>query len=335
MSSFPPHFEERKDPSEFTPEANAVYTREYNRSLREFVIGRFAEIDIQKVVQDFLGSRDGVSVGHVELVTVGSDGREEKGPASPLESILLLDVPGYNISSDLFGLVDAVNHGLGDLKILDPTSEVKNLALGNVASYRAKAGDFFPSRVIDSVSLTPGEAHLVDRSKILLADEIVQNQRDMLRRKKDRMKKYARTAATGKTRSGGEDLVHFDLDRGEAFLNREQYVNGFKYGPLRFVQTWIMMQVIRVIAESTNPRASVFDVPANIADKLQFLQSGHFIDMSQQQVQDATFLYHYFLWLYHRSEYAFKHHGDHRIFFDSAEVRTRLQQLLSILPKSS
>ncbi|MEK7545042.1 MAG: hypothetical protein AAB551_02830 [Patescibacteria group bacterium] len=332
MSHIQFHTEDRKNPLELTPHENALYTRVHNKSLRDFVINKFREIDFGKIVRQWFLTNKGLDVGVVEFMVVGSDGREEKGPASPLEGVIMIHSPsGVQMSLDLFDLIALVNHDLGDLDILDPSTEVKNTAGGNLIAYRSKPGVYFPSRVIDGLPVVESGEGLIRKAKMATAQEIVRFQKDIIRKKKDRFSVHQRVTRTGKSRSHGEDIVHFDLDAGKAFLDRGKYVNGFKYGPLRFVQTWVMMQVVGAVSRSSDPEAFILELPSNTADKLNFLHGGKFIDFSSGQVSDLISLYHYFLWLYHQSEHAFKYEDRGEIDFDISEVRSSLDALLRVV----
>lgn len=300
---------------------------------------------------------------NVGITVVGSDGRSEKGALSQLELALISDAPKRllednetllkihettiktrkALSSLLQDLVDiempdalltAVQF-LRSTGVIKPQVEVKSLFNDSVYRYGGN-GAIWPSRILDSVPLkvssSSEEMQLLSKRK-LVQEVQGEDHHTIVKGLKKRFDDYKRVARTGFQKFKEKKIKHYNLDSGMMFYNPPQNIGGFKYGPLRLIQSVIELKCIDVIHKlsSTDACAFVTNLPTNTSEKTSYLESYNQGLASIKAQQDLVSHYLYFLWQYHRAEYAFLTSEEVMVPFDSVEAKSRIEDVEKIV----
>lgn len=116
----------------------------------------------------------------------------------------------------------------------DSAVEWKNLSIRSVnyliSGYNGEPYRVWPDRIFDSLMLEGNEHLVIDACK-RIHEEWKSNSviRERLRKN---LKMYLLTNRTGTNNY----KTHFDSSTGEIFFDKQQYIRGLKYGPIRLVQ---------------------------------------------------------------------------------------------------
>ncbi len=308
------------------------YTRLHNRRIQSAVAEELFCIDAVGKIASWVSQETSQEVAkdEVAILVTGSDGREEKGAASALECLVLLN-NNFGVQGQggrILDLIEILNGDFND-KIIDDKSEFKRLGGDSISCFRGESNNYFPSRIIDADYMV-GNRTLLKCAKMETILDIRRNKAKMLERKGDRLTSHRKITRTGKSARGKETKTHFDLDNGIAFYNPEEYINSFKYGPLRLVQVWVIIHIIKALQRVGDDEKFISELPRNVKDKLQFLASNGYLKAHQAELNELIQLYEYFLWLYHQSEYDFVYKNSSTITFDPIEVKNALAMLLKL-----
>ena len=225
------------------------------------------------------------------------------------------------------------------------------------SSYFGDRGNHWPTRIFDSEALTNGSHPLDNILRVKLFEEI------QIARRGKKLKDVERQRANdylqvckGKEWQGqqlqpGQQalsiekgvLTHFDLDRGEAYYDKNYGTASFKYGPLRTVQMFVSAAMLSVLMHGKDAKAQraygmLRKLPRPTAEKLRYLLDGGFIEMDKNaQVERLIENYYFFLQQYHQSEWlhTLGTNGNNIFASDAAsraEVRERLTDLSNDAP---
>ncbi|MFA7685891.1 MAG: hypothetical protein WCX95_03775, partial [Candidatus Gracilibacteria bacterium] len=151
----------------------------------------------------------------------------------------------------------------------------------------------------------------------------------LIERIASRIQGFRKICKTGSSNYKGQEVVHFDLAKGESYYDPSKYIGGFKYGPLRFVQELIIKELVKLIRRSKDLRC-LEDLPKNTMDKLLFLQSEGVLKQNYSAVQELIGIYEYFLWQLHRSQYNYCQQQNEITPVNSVQVEEKLKALLAL-----
>lgn len=273
-----------------------------------------------------------------------------------LEEALLRDPDEVNaFEAELQSLIErnesnitnSITPHLLDTEIFEEEVELKSVHSAHPSNYFNDPEERWSTRIVDATSLTPGPAGLEKALRGKLAAEVQADARSMRRREQDRLKWYRRVC-TGYNNGSGLDLkpgmqkhkadailTHFDLDAGVAFYDRDAKICSFKYGPLRTVQMQISSALLKVLGVRTPESAVAIldELPKNTAEKLLFFSVNNLMNVPQATVQRLIENYHFFLRLYHQSEWNAAMHQSKEFVFgenkdDRSDIKTRLEHLV-------
>ncbi len=244
--------------------------------------------------------------------TVGSDGRKEKGTDSKLEIKVVYRGENHHylfIKGMLSEFINIKNH-----KEIYNITEYKNLK-DEDSIFLAYDNHrlFFPSRVYDSLLIMGDEEiekEVLDRT----LQEIRTYYKKIMKYIRTRINNSKKVILTGKNRIRGEEIVHFDIDKGLLFYsgqnNYDIYSLSTKIGHLRFVQYIVEKRYTKSIKEGWRDiKDVVYHEPKQIVYRLQSLRDSKLLRITQKDVDDLQDTYLYFLRLYHISQYRFKIQG--------------------------
>ncbi len=273
-----------------------------------------------------------------------------------LEKIALYDP--FSLSeaeTTLQGLLEAhhqevmalMKESLLDIGLFEKEMEVKSIHSPDPSGYFNDRNKRWPTRIIDSLSLTPSDAHLDQALRVKLTEEIFQNGKKMHEHEKDRLRDHRRVCTgfesdamklkPGMQRYSAsvEVLQHFDLEQGVAYYDREERIGSFKFGPLRTVQMQISSEIIRLLKTKSKLSAIriIRELPRNTEEKLWFLNGHRLISTPPQTIERLIENYHFFLQLYHQSEWLSAAYNQTEYRFgptqeDRADVKDRLSDLV-------
>ncbi|MBU5537083.1 MAG: hypothetical protein QW818_00410 [Candidatus Aenigmatarchaeota archaeon] len=240
---------------------------------------------------------------HMALIITGSNGRLEGYPSSPVEYVIVGDLP--NVES------------LPDLEVKD---------FGSCMSfYMNDPNRVFPSRVLDGFVVGGDEEYLQQAKK-----KVIEEMRDtrIMRKIRDKRKESQRIMETGCQKFKGSFITHFDLNRGLALYQTDNgggEARSFKYGPLRYVQLKILEELYNLIEKGYGH--AILEMPTNTAERLIWMHDINLLKLTSDEVKRVINSYRYFLWLYHLSQYLHHQKGYNELQFDAEEVKEHLETL--------
>ncbi len=328
------------DPYKVGPEGYMERVSGANMSLHSDVRALLQELDIFGVIDGETSAQGSRPSRAIEILTIGSDGREEKGPGSPVDVVVLLSRKVREETKA--ALTEAVE---GAVRLTDDDSwlaqrlsrtalfedvEVKNLKNGYLFRYRNMPGShgIHPVRLIDAKSLLIQGDALLPKAKKQLLNEVQAHASEIIRAQKSRLSGYRRSTKSGTNSFRGQRL-HYTFDEGTAHYNPGEFQFGFKVGPLRLIQTSLARHISHA-AQSKNAEWIFDNVPGNTGAKLHFLQANGVIPASFDQTSEIKELYEYFLWLYHRSEFSYRQDGATQTSFDPQLTKENIDNIMAL-----
>ncbi len=306
---------ERTNPTDY-----AAAVRQYNHSLQLHLV--------DQLQQQIPWVYEGCAV-----FTTGSDGRLEKGPVSGMEFIVLVKEVQANRE---LGRLLARLHSFKPIYPVESGLDIRVLERDAMSIVFGDKNRVYPMRINDLAYLD-GTEGLDHEAKIKLFREFVgEDGRSILDKVRSKKREYKEVTKTGKQQFNKDvTLQHFDMDAGVAFYDPEQKKLSFKLGPLRYVQTAVMQDMIafarKYWREEVPESHPLLRAPANTADKLLFLEAEGQSALSPAQISELIEHYNYFLWLYHLSQENFKQTKGTTLNFDTAEVQKRASSLDGLL----
>jgi len=323
------------DPKNFTAEEHHQLVIFENTELREAVRNllnqkNISEIVSKKIQELLTNSNHPVQENlETEILIAGSDAREEKGASSQLELIILYDNPNW--IHNYFNLVEILNGHIGQ-GVIDDKSELKALGSNKIHLFRGNESQPYPSRIFDAIKLTESPKDLLNSAKQELEKIILTDGKSILETKRQRLKKFRQISKTGSTKEKSGIKTHFDLIKGEAYMDKTEYICSFKYGPIRQIQTWTTMQLIKTIrSESRENRPSIIhQIPNSTVEKIQFLEQFENNKSIIPHKSALQQLYIYFLHLYHISEHDYHFNNSRTTTFDIKQTKEAINLLQSI-----
>lgn len=269
--------------------------------------------------------------------TPGSDGRQEAGSvASKYEGIIITtdDVDLNKLEKTIKDIVDEAAPGrISHFEAKGPRSTLMH--------YRGDPKRAQPSRVAELRQFLGFGSHqdIIENAKLKLGQELI----DMPARDFDRQivglkRSAAKTAAEGKNTIAGVDAVHFDLENGLVFFNPDAYQLSFKIGPLRLVQSTLLVETAKHMRKARKPDF-LQSLHSGIVNRLDQLADDKMLSLGRRLVTELQEHYAFFLKQYHRSETAYtRSHGKDTALQlspeDTDEIARRLaalQELTSAL----
>lgn len=265
------------------------------------------------------------------FMMVGSDARLERGIGSPIELILLKkEKPKENVFKEIKRQYFEIN----EIKTIDDTvfQFVNNKKL-------------FPTRAIDS-RYCGGDYSFYPRYKEKMLYELKENWKTLKEDLKNKIRNYKKIMLTGKNKFKGKEIIHYDLEEGVTYCNKENFELSFKIGPLRYIQTKIAYETLKYFKEKPSLLEAI-KIPRNIIHRIEYFKPiSKKNNFELDEVEDD---YKYFLNLYHLCEISYiknkrnfsenlKYKQDSKqnflegtVNFDKKEVKERINSILTIL----
>ncbi|MEI6850066.1 MAG: hypothetical protein WCK29_03430 [archaeon] len=269
----------------------------------------------------------------IAFATTGSDSRLEKGPVSPVEIVLytqdkrdyetMLAQPldQYLKNNRNYFHLDGL-----DLKFIG--AEMMSYFVTN----RGKENEgklLSPNRVLDSTMLF-GDQNMHNLAKRYLYQEIKSSDgKAMADKIKDKLRGHKKITLEGTQNYRGFPLEHFNFESGIANYDPEKNLQSFKQGPLRTTQYALVNGVCTMIRRGDD-ESLISSLPSNTIDKIHALEVEGKTGLSQQNIRELSDNYKFFLWLYHKSQHAYRTSGITQTGFDSGEAKERAKSLTSI-----
>ena len=309
-------------PEQMTHQQYNIFLRSYNAALQK---------KICIVLRDYLGEFQDVPYA---IVTTGSDGRKEKGPESLVELISITS--GTTFDRTLISRLKRIVKDYSGRNLFDDYKdqlEHKDLRrIGTMSYYNENRNLPYPSRIIDSELLYgPYDVHK-NAINALALEFLGDDGRRIRERTSDKRREYRQLMVRGFQRFKGEPVVQFDLEKGIAYYAPKIYRTGFKQGPLRFIQFSIVDSLIQYVQETGNSEI-LHDLPESTQDRFYYFQANNLTSISSEILGILDDSYHFFLWMLHRQQYAYKERKETELDFDPEEIRMRVQLLDKLLPQ--
>lgn len=271
------------------------------------------------------------------ICLTGSDARLEKGPVSLAEFLIFYngdfglnnfdrckeDLARSVAKSELFRFIEAVElKPVSDKQKLLCYCEMKD-SEGNLISFPS------PNRIFDSQPIYGDiETYQIAREKFL--DEIKSSEgKSLLKKIKARVKSHVDVSLSGIQNYKGENITHFDWDKGLSFYDRNKS-QSFKQGPLRTVQFSLVRDQIKAIREGDN---SILDLPKSTLGKLNTILVKGNTTLEDKDLFSLIDSYKYFLWQYHCSQWASNREDKSFNLFDLIETKDKIESLVELCKK--
>lgn len=349
------------DPQAFSYANYAAYVVGANDAMRLKLKQFFEEIDFENIIRKRIGRAGGDARAlQYSLFNIGSDGRNEKGPTSPHDILLLTKSDKLKAQGALQTSLDKTMSSLfvrANNLVLDRNGkryatgahrifsdfEAKSLDADHMYAYKQQPDASWPSRIIDADIIMPNGKHLLTEAKSKLIREAITEGpgaigTKMRSREKDKLKKHAKILTTGRNSMRGEEVEHFNIEEGVAHYNLSDEIHGvtqtsFKQGPLRLVQTAVVLKLLDTFRDPENsPEYSeelLSEMETQTTRKLSYLHAMGITEVSTEVMADLIDNYMYFLWLFHQSEYQYYANRNSAVPFDRAEVSERLEDVIN------
>ena len=352
------------DPREFKYSAYGSYIVGANDAMRAKLRQFFEEVDIDLFIREEVSLNGGNGADmHYSIFNIGSDGRHEKGATSPHDVMILSDGDGFENRGELNEILSSKFMSMfvkqNDLMLEDNDKryapgahrvfsdmEAKTVTGSDgMFSYKQNDKASWPSRIIDADIVMPNGKDQLRSARLLLLDEMKNVDNGRLGKKirqheKDRLKGYSKITNSGNNTMRGDRVTHFDINTGEAIYNLSDDVDGvcansFKHGPLRLVQTAVVLKIVDIIRSNDFTVESGGDLLSEMETqtvrKIAYLHSMGVSRVSPKVMSDLIDNYRYFLWLFHISEYEYYNNGNTVTDFNTKETAERLQDTIHVV----
>lgn len=331
------HRENTLNPNLTTPERYVRKLRGNNEAIHSRASRVLRDQGILDVIDDIIATHGSSRSSNIEILANGSDGRYEKGPRSPIDIVILLS---RKIRAETREEVERSLEQLLVQQEMFSDVQAKNLqGQDGLIYYKGQAEHTFtwPTVLIDSKTLLGRGRQLLPQARRQLFEEYRLERKRILSAETDRRKTFARVCRgtdfdqkkIGMYTVEGKERRHFDLENGRAIYDPRTGQKGFKYGPLRLVQASLGIQLAHA-AQTENGLQIITDCPAHTADKLSYLHDMGALHGTSADADELSEHYGYFLWQYHRSEFAYAQNRSRIIEFDRNEVRDRVAEVVKL-----
>ncbi len=268
------------------------------------------------------------------IAVIGSDGRFEKSPASPIELCI------YHAGDETAHIISGINNVIrkSSKELFLQEIDVKDTTQNGINYYRGDSARAFPTRVTDSTAVYGAINHLNSAKQKLVDEWAGKEGRHIL----DRVSSKTREARKIIDKNGegtykGTLVRHFDFETGIATYDPSKFHLSFKAGPLRTVQYAISRALIKHARKGTMEAAQarniVRSMPTNTAERLGFLADTGCFSISLSDAATLGEHYNYFNTLYHVSENAFLCGNTETQIADKSEAKKRAGELVTLVDK--
>ena len=274
-----------------------------------------------------------LDIEHLAICTPGSDGRDEKSPGYSRAELAIITDDAHFTGTSIFEQIQRMVRE--DPEEFHQDIEIKTLGKTLMNCYAEDKTRIFPTRIADSAFIFGNES-LYCQAKLKLVEEwlgpdgayIV----DRSANKRKESRKVLRDGGTQTYRQ--KNVKHYNLDEKWAAFDPENYILGFKAGPLRAVQTGLMHQFIKYCRESKAgqelPCSSlelINNLPRGTCERIDYFSRLGIVSASH--AASLAQIYNEFLYHYHRSEYASRTNKETKITIP--DLKEQEKTLCSIL----
>lgn len=346
MSAITDFINSAPDPRQDDYKAHIGIVRKFDSTLREYAINTLDSSYFSEQLRHQIARLGGDAEKAIMAeVCVGSDGREEKGVSSPMDLVVYVVGSGLarETCRELGEMVNASFPQFEGQRIFE-TVEAKFLE-GRVSLFNGSLDGLWPDRVLDSFPLREENQDVVQAARLKLLSELRDVDqgafgKKLIKRIGERLTHYRSITRAGKQTVQGNDVEHFNIDKGEAYYDQELNrtalgPSSFKQSLLRLIQNTINREVLHHLREldSVAARDFLLKLPTNTEARIRYLdQEGVFNRDKLNHAASEKLIdnYLYFLWLYHQSEYCYLHHANKVIAFDRTLVKERREDVLDL-----
>lgn len=148
---------------------------------------------------------------------------------------------------------------------------------------------------------------------------------------KRKRKEYAGVCKTGRQRYKGKDIIHYDFEKGTAYMD-DTGVKPFKYGPLRYAQFTLYNDLLKVFETKKDSGVEIIkEMPTNMSDRFLYLQRKGLCKLTISDAMKLADSYTYFLHLDHLAKWLFRNEQKREVAFDAQEAKEKVETFISIL----
>ncbi len=336
-----PTLPEIDNPDIKNPQKYFEYLQKYNLELQQLVTNFFHTIGVTDKTDDIV------------LLATGSDGRFEKGPDSKLEVIVL--AKSISAVNDLITTIEQEIRSCTESQhgVFFKGFEKKDINKERLSEY-LETGQKWPSRILDA-SVLAGNNQILDEARRKMLGELVGSDgKSVLKQVKSYFTEYYKILPSGKQISKGEELRHYDPEKGESYYSKNgaQYLSSFKYGPNRTIQLMVIRDFIKLLRSICTKHGQLItsgpeyetaslliqNLPRSVSQKLLFLldeKRGDNFKLSYSETEELIKLYEYFIWQMHRSQYNYEQFGIAVTQFNPQEVQENIVAIKRLIDKQS
>ncbi|GEM_PF-2586918 len=276
------------------------------------------------------------------VAATGSDGRLEKTHLSKTEIFVIL-TNGMDLATKIISQIRDVSLGVkcfssGCDFSISPIIEIKRM--NEVLSYAfGSTNRIFPNRVLDAQPLIGRDDILREARGKLLDEWVGPEGRRIKEGVSDRVRQYRALMLSGKQTFHGQELVHYDLSRGEFYYSPPSDVlpvaRSTKYGPLRFIQMFLvheLMKLTRVLGPDGKNLMSglIEELPQNTVSRLDFLANDKRCKLTKEQLAEVADSYAFFLCMLGLSESEYRANGSTVLDIGEDTAREATERLTSL-----
>jgi hypothetical protein len=216
------------------------------------------------------------------VLVVGSDGRMENAPGSillsPLEFCIIAICEEDAVAIDAY-IKEQAN--AGHLLSVYAKAEYKILNQGNMSGYDGDPRRAWPDRVLDSAFLV-GSFEVINEAYSKVFEEWVTNGK-IRENVRHNFTTFLKTTQTGISRG----KQHFDRETGKILFDKEEYIRGLKYGPIRLLQSLLTIKQLntqqRIAPLDTNTIAKLLTLYPDATEVADAYREALFIYHTQQE----------------------------------------------------
>lgn len=322
-----------RDPTTTDHTAHVNHVRAYNQAIQREVTSRLERqlADITSILE---------SCKNFAIFTMGSDGRLEKGPVSPIELAIYSRPPAFPTSGCFvpskeflkialrdIGAIHLVDQNIEERVLNEPSLSYTSVTSSNGTTSQIPS----PGRVFDSNPIF-GSLGIYEEMLAKVFSEIRSSRSgsglyDDMRRK---ARNHLKVVESGLQVYKGTSIRHYNPATGEVFYNERASQHSFKQGPMRAIQFTLVHDLLREIRAGASTEL-ITVLPKNTADKLRTAEVLGWSKVKNGQLAELVDCYEWFLWNYHKSQWSQRHHNQEMIVIDRDEMRERLDATIHIL----
>lgn len=246
--------------------------------------------DVSRKIKDALKS---LWIEQSRVLITWSDARSENPiflrKNSPGELIVTAETEGIVNAGDLNQLKKELQWKWFKIEEFKGSSDTRIF-------YQGDNHAVFPTRIYDAVIAENFEPSPSERS--LLFKELKAHNSETIKRFTKKVKEARKAMTNGESQMHGQNHREIDFNARVIHYDKNNFQNGVKTGPLRFVQYGLMRFIMNRVRNGKSCEIDLM-LPSNILARIDALKSSWILPLSHQETEDLKFAYGYLLYMHH------------------------------------